>query len=202
MSKLYLHTLSVRIWHWVNAFIVLILIITGIQLRAPSIQIFHDYRIIVLLHKYFGFAMAGSFLFWLFYNLFTGNIKKHYIMSFMDMKNMPGQAFYYLFHIFRGKANPFEPSPESKFNPLQKLAYSSIMLVFVPIITFTGIMFSDILFFFSWIKAIGGLRVLDAIHVAAAYVFVLYLFVHIYMSTLGSKFNSHIKCMVTGYEEK
>jgi Ni/Fe-hydrogenase b-type cytochrome subunit len=202
MSKLYLHPLPVRIWHWINALIILILIITGIQLRAPSIQIFHDYRIVVLVHKYFGFAMAASFFFWLFYYIVTGNFKKHYIITSDDIKNMPGQALYYLFHIFRKKQNPFKPSPENKFNPLQKLAYSSIMLVFVPIITFSGIMFSDILFFFPWIKAIGGLRILDAIHVAVAYVFVLYFFVHIYMATLGPKLHSHIKSMVTGYEEE
>ncbi|MCX5805084.1 MAG: cytochrome b/b6 domain-containing protein [Proteobacteria bacterium] len=202
MSKLYLHPLPIRIWHWTNAFIVLVLIMTGIQMRAPSIQIFHDYRIVVLLHKYFGFALAGSFLFWLFYNLFTGNIKKHYIVSFMDMKNMPGQALYYLFNIFRGKKNPFKPLPENKFNSLQKLAYSSVMLVFVPIITFTGILFSDILYFFSWIKAMGGLRILDAIHITAAYIFIFYLLVHIYMATLGSKLNSYIKSMITGYEEE
>jgi thiosulfate reductase cytochrome b subunit len=202
MSKLYLHPLPVRIWHWANAFIVIILILTGIQMRAPSIQMIHDYRIVVLIHKYFGFAMAGSFFFWLFYYIFTGDLKKHYIMSFKDMKNIPEQALYYLFHIFRGKKNPFKPSPENKFNSLQKLAYSSIMFVFVPIIAFTGILFSDILYFFSWIKAIGGLRILDAIHITAAYIFVFYLLVHIYMATLGPKLYSHIKSMVTGYEEK
>jgi thiosulfate reductase cytochrome b subunit len=202
MSKLYLHPLPVRIWHWTNALIVLVLIITGIQLRAPSIQIFPNYREVVLIHKYFGFAMAGSFFFWFFYYIFTGGLKKHYFMGFRDIMGMPRQTTYYLFHIFRGEKNPFNASPENKFNSLQKLAYSTIMFIVVPIITITGILFSDILFFFSWIKIIGGLRVLDAIHVSTAYIFALYLFVHIYMSTLGSKLNSHIKSMITGYEEE
>jgi thiosulfate reductase cytochrome b subunit len=202
MSKLYLHPLPVRIWHWANAFIVIVLIITGIQMRAPSIQIFHDYRIVVLLHKYFGFALAWSFFFWLFYYIFTGNLRKYYLITFKDMKDMPGQALFYLFHIFRGEKNPFKPSPENKFNPLQKLAYSSIMFVFIPIITFTGILFSDILYFFSWIKAIGGLRILDAIHITAAYIFVFYLLVHLYMATLGPRLHSYIKSMITGYEEE
>jgi thiosulfate reductase cytochrome b subunit len=199
MSKLYLHPLPVRIWHWANAFIVLSLIITGIQLRVPSIHIFQDYRVVVLLHKYFGFAMAGSFVFWLFYYLLTGGLKKHY---FQDIKNMPRQVCYYLFHIFRGEKDPFSPSPENKFNPLQKFAYSAVMLIFVPVITFTGILFSDILSFFPWIKAIGGLRVLDAIHVATAYIFILFLFMHLYMSTMGAKLNSRIRSMITGYDEE
>ncbi len=201
MSKLYLHPLPLRIWHWANACIVLVLIMTGIQLRVPSIQILHDYRYVVLLHKYFGYAMAGSFLFWFFYYLATGGLTKHYLMGLQDVKSMPQQALYYVLHIFRGEKNPFVPTPDSKFNSLQKLAYSSVMLVFVPIIVITGVLFSDILFFFSWIKALGGLRILDAVHVAAAYVFILYLLVHLYMATLGPKLHSHIKGMITGYEE-
>jgi thiosulfate reductase cytochrome b subunit len=84
---------------------------------------------------------------------------------------------------------------------MQKLAYSSVMFVFTPLIIITGILFSDITYFFSWIKTIGGLRILDAIHVATAYIFVLYLVVHIYMATLGKKPHSHVKGMITGYEE-
>jgi thiosulfate reductase cytochrome b subunit len=202
MSKLYLHPLPVRIWHWANAFIVLVLILTGVQLRIPSVKILENYRDVVLLHKYFGFAMTGSFLFWLFYYIFTRGLKKHYFMNLHDIKNMPQQVLYYALYVFKGKKNPFTPSPDNKFNPLQKLAYSTVMLVFVPIITFTGILFSDILYFFFWIKAIGGLRVLDAIHIAAAYIFVFYLLVHLYMATLGPKLYAHIKSMLTGYEEK
>jgi thiosulfate reductase cytochrome b subunit len=43
---------------------------------------------------------------------------------------------------------------------------------------------------------------LNAIHVIGAYVFVLYLFVHIYMATLGRTAASHIKAMIVGYEEE
>jgi thiosulfate reductase cytochrome b subunit len=200
MSKVYLHPLPIRIWHWANAFIIFVLILTGIQLRVPSIHIFQDYITVVLLHKYFGFALAASFLFWFFYYVLTGGLKKHYLMGFKDIKGMPRQVLYYIFSTFRKKKNPFNPSPDNKFNPMQKLAYSSVMFIFVPVITITGIMFSDILFFFSWINAIGGLRVLDAIHVSAAYVFVFYLFVHLYMSTLGPKLHSHVKSIITGYE--
>ncbi len=201
MSKIYIHPLPVRIWHWTNAAIILVLIITGLQLRAPSVNIFSDYRLVVLLHKYCGFAMSFSFVFWFLYYLLTGGLKRHYILGLMDIEGMPRQLLYYMFHIFRGGKNPFNTSPNNKFNPMQKLAYSSIMFIFTPVMIITGIFFSDITYFFSWIKAIGGLRMLDAIHVSAAYVFVLYLFVHIYMSTLGKKPYSHVKGMITGYEE-
>ena len=201
MSGIYLHPLPIRIWHWTNAFIVFVLIITGIQLRTPSINIIQDYRTVVLLHKYFGFAMTASFLFWFFYYIITGGLIKYYLLRIKDIKGMPLQVLYYVFFIFNGKKNPFYPSTDNKFNPMQKLAYSSVMFVFTPLIIITGILFSDITYFFSLIKTIGGLRILDAIHVATAYIFVLYLVVHIYMATLGKKPHSHVKGMITGYEE-
>ncbi len=43
---------------------------------------------------------------------------------------------------------------------------------------------------------------LDAIHVIGAYVFALYLVVHVYMATLGRTAFSHIKAMIVGYEEE
>jgi thiosulfate reductase cytochrome b subunit len=38
--------------------------------------------------------------------------------------------------------------------------------------------------------------------VLAAYVFVLYLVLHLYMATLGRTLSSHIKAMIVGYEEE
>ncbi len=200
MTKLYLHPLPIRIWHWINALLVLALILTGVQLRMPDARIFGDYRNAVEIHKYLGFALAGSFCFWLIVYLIVGGLIRHYVLKGTDIKRMPAQAVYYLFGLFRGRSNPFSPSPECKFNPLQKVAYSSLMFVFMPVIIITGILFADILYFLPAIKAIGGLRVLDAIHVVAAYLFALYLIVHLYMSTLGKKWYSHIKAMLRGWE--
>jgi thiosulfate reductase cytochrome b subunit len=52
------------------------------------------------------------------------------------------------------------------------------------------------------INYIGGVRILDAVHVATGYAFLLYLIVHLYMSTLGYRVTSHIKAIITGYTEE
>ena len=44
--------------------------------------------------------------------------------------------------------------------------------------------------------------VVNVLHVIGAYVFVLYLVVHLYMATLGTTAFSHIKAMIVGYEEE
>ena len=202
MNKVYLHSLTNRVWHWINALIVLILLITGIQLRGPEIEILPKFSMVVWIHKYVGFAMAASFLYWLVYEIITGNFRRHYLLRPADARLMGRQMFYYGIGIFQGKENPSIPTPDGKFNPLQKIAYGSIMLIFTPIIVVTGILFSDIFFFRRAIDLMYGIRVLDGLHVIAAYIFLLYFVVHVYMSTLGQNIFSHTKAMIVGYEEE
>lgn len=202
MKRVWLHPLPLRIWHWVNTAVVLLLIITGIQLRAPDLLLLPGYRIAVITHKAAGSVMALSFLFWLVYTLVIPGARRQYAITRRDLAGMLRQSRYYAFGIFRGQQNPFTTSPQAKFNPLQKASYIAIQFVFTPVIVFTGILFGNILSFRGLIDSIGGVRVLDAIHVTAAYVFVLYLFAHIYMATLGGTPFTHIKAMFTGYEEE
>ncbi len=202
MTRVRLHTLPIRVWHWTNAILILFLILTGIQLRAPGLTLFGGYANAVWLHKYAGFLAAGSFLFWLVYNLVSGALWRHYVPRLSDAKGMPKQAVFYGYHVFHGAASPFNPSPDNKFNPMQKLAYFGMMTLVTPVIVITGFLFSDILYFLPYIEAIGGLRVLDASHVAAAYAFLLYLLIHLYMATLGRSALAHFKAMIVGYEEE
>ena len=202
MKRIYLHPLPLRIWHWANALIVILLLITGIELRIPGVAALRVNSPALLVHRYAGWSMMISSLFWLVYSLMSGNLSCHYRIRRGDLKGTFRQAKFYLFSIFRGEENPFRASPEGKFNPLQKLTYGTIMCVFTPIIMVTGLFFSDILFFRKYILLLNAVKILDAIHVTIAYVFALYLIVHIYMATLGRKPSSHIKAMVVGYEEE
>ena len=202
MIRVMLYTLPIRVWHWINAFLIALLIITGIKLRVPDVAILLNYSQSVSLHKYAGYCLGGSFLFWLCYVAASGSFLKHYVMRAQDIKGMVSQAMFYAYGVFRGKENPFKPSPENKFNAMQKMAYFSVMVLFTPAVLVTGVLFSDILYFAPYINAIGGLRALDALHVVVAYVFVLYLIVHLYMSTLGHTILAHTKGMIIGYEEE
>jgi thiosulfate reductase cytochrome b subunit len=209
MKKVFLHTLTIRIWHWINALIVIALMITGIQLRAPGVEEIArkmavwipEYSVAVLIHKYLGYAMALSFLFWLVYIIASGSFRTHYLLRPSDLPTLGKQAFYYLFGVFQGSENPFTPTAEGKFNPLQKIAYGSVMLVITPLIVITGILFSDIFFFRGVIDWMGGVRLLDALHVVASYLLLLYLIVHLYMSTMGHHIFDHVKAMILGFEE-
>jgi thiosulfate reductase cytochrome b subunit len=202
MSRLYLYSLPLRIWHWANFIIIIILCVTGIQLRIPEAEIFRHYAWAVALHKYFGFLLAGSFLFWFFYHLFTGGLIKHYLIRRRYLRGMGDQALYYAVGVFRGARNPFTPSLDAKFNALQRISYLSVMFLLVPAVTITGILFSDVLYFLDWIKVFGGIRNLDALHVVIGYMIALFLLVHVYMTTLGHTVIAHTKTMITGYQEE
>jgi thiosulfate reductase cytochrome b subunit len=115
---------------------------------------------------------------------------------------MVKQGLYYAIGVFRGWPNPYPATPDAKFNPLQKVAYGTVMFVLTPLIAATGILFSNIPYFRGIISYIGGTRVLDAVHVIGGYLFVIYLIVHVYMATLGPTPFTHIKAMFTGYEEE
>ena len=197
IKKTSLYPLPMRIWHWTNTLLFVVLIITGIQLRAPGFSVFSQYRTTTALHGYAGAACVLSFLFWLFYTIFTGSIK-HYLPHRKDIRAVPQQVAFYVFFVFKGKSNPFSASEKDKFNVLQKISYGTVMFVLFPIIIITGIMFNNILFFSQLINAIGGLRMLDAVHVAAGYLFVIFLIIHMYMATLGKTATSYLKSMITG----
>lgn len=170
------------------------LIVTGIQLRAPG---FSQYGTATALHGYAGAACVLSFLFWFFYSIFTGAMK-HYLPRKKDIREVPQQIAFYVFFVFKGRPNPFSASEKEKFNVLQKITYGTVMFILVPIIIITGIMFNNILVFSQLINLMGGLRVLDAVHVAAAYLFFIFLIIHMYMATLGKTVTSYIKSIIIG----
>ncbi|HXZ36465.1 MAG TPA: cytochrome b/b6 domain-containing protein, partial [Thermodesulfobacteriota bacterium] len=96
MKKTYLHPLPLRIWHWVNALLVILLIITGIQLRISGVPSLGPRHPALWLHRYAGWAMVASCVFWLVYSLASRNLSRQYAFRARDFKGMFAQAKFYL----------------------------------------------------------------------------------------------------------
>ncbi|MEJ2269838.1 MAG: cytochrome b/b6 domain-containing protein [Desulfobulbaceae bacterium] len=111
------------------------------------------------------------------------------------------QLKYYGAGIFRGEPNPHQMTPDNKFNALQKNAYVGIMFVFLPAQMITGLFLWRVKRFENYIDLIGGIKIVSSIHVLLFFFFVAFLFVHIYLATLGHTPWAHFKAMFTGYEE-
>jgi thiosulfate reductase cytochrome b subunit len=197
MKLIYLHPLPLRIWHWANAFIVVLLIATGLYLRIHGIAALKPHDPILTLHKFMGFMMIIATFFWFVYNMSNKNLRRHYRIGRQYLKGIFPQIEYYLFSIFAGKENPHKASAGDKYNPLQKIAYNAVMFIFLPVQEVTGLLFMGLSVFMSG-SLIGFIC---AIHVIFSYLLVLYLIVHLYMSTLGDTFFSHTKTMITGYKD-
>lgn len=203
-NKEILHPLPIRIWHWIHAIAIVMLILTGIQLRFPDlIKWFGTLKQAVNIHNIFGFMVLFDYLLWFGTYTVRKELFKQYLPRPEDFTiGIPTQSAYYFGRIFFGDPPPFEPTPHAKFNSLQKTTYFGIMFVLVPLQIITGVLLWDLKRFHPIIEVLGGVRAIDAFHIIIAYVVGAFLLVHIYLSTLGHTFFAHFKAMIVGYEHK
>lgn len=202
-ERVYLTPTPVRIWHWLNAFGILTLCLTGAEIRFPEVvPLLGDYKAAVRVHNTAGVVVTLSFGLWfLYYAVVARKLLKLYVPKGRDLKGMVRQAIFYGYHYFRGGPNPHVTTPEDKFNPLQKMAYLAIMFVCTPLVIVTGVLLMNVAPLRDWVKAVGGLSLLISAHWLLACVFCAFLFVHIYLATLGHTPFAHFKPMWTGWEE-
>jgi thiosulfate reductase cytochrome b subunit len=203
MARIYVHPLPVRVWHWINAFGFVAMIVTGFQIRYIGLIDLMSFRTAVILHEWIGFVLIANFFIWLLFYLFSDKIKvyhpelspmKHFQASFR-------QAMFYGYGIFKGEPNPHHVSVYQKFNSMQSMSYQVIMLLLVPLQFWTGVLLWDVKRFSGMIDMLGGVRVVDTAHVLIFIFFSGFIFMHIYLATLGHTRMAHIMSMINGYEE-
>ncbi len=203
MQKIYVHPLPVRIWHWTNAFGFVAMIVTGMQIRYVGLIDFLSFKTAVVLHNWIGFVLIGNFFIWFLFYLFSDKIKvylpelspaRHFRESFRQLK-------YYGYGIFKGEPNPHHVSAYHKFNSMQSMTYQVVMLLLVPLQFYTGLLLWDINRFSAMIELMGGVRVVDTVHMLTFIFFSGFIFVHPYLASLSDKRSAHFKAMITGYEE-
>jgi thiosulfate reductase cytochrome b subunit len=112
------------------------------------------------------------------------------------------QIMYYSYGIFKGEKSPHKVVPYDKFNPMQSITYQIVMLLVVPIQFATGLMMWDVKRFEGVIAMLGGLGVVNTIHVLIYIFFVSFTMIHAYMGALGHTPVTHFREMFTGYEEE
>lgn len=203
-EKTYLNPTPVRIWHWLNAFGFMALILSGIQIRFPDyVNIFGSYRAAIRLHDTAGLVVSVSFLLWLaYYLLVTRKMAKIYLPTPEDLsQGLLRQAKFYFITYFLGWENPHHPSPDNKFNPMQKSAYLVIMMVLVPLVIVSGFLLMNLAPLRGLVILLGGIKLVAAVHFLLACCLCAFLFTHVYLVTLGKTPLQHIKPMWTGWEE-
>lgn len=202
---IYLTPTPVRIWHWLNAFGIVTLCLTGAEIRFPEYApILGNYKAAVRVHNAAGVVVAVSYALWFLYYAFVArSLVKLYVPTVQDIsRGMIRQAFYYFFYYFLGtRSNPHHATPEDKFNPLQKTAYAAVMFLFTPLVIVTGVLLMNVDPLRELVVMAGGLTLLMAAHWLLACVFCAFLIAHVYLATLGHTPFAHFKPMWTGWEE-
>lgn len=200
-EKIYLYPVWIRLWHWLNAILCLLLILTGISMQYsdPSFPIIR-FDLSVAIHDIAGIILALSYIFFLLGNMFTVNGRQYFFRKGI-VNNLWVQARFYAFGIFKGEKPPFPITKEHKFNPLQRFSYVFVMYIVIPLVTITGIMLyypEDLALNIFGNKA---LHITDIIHVIMGFMVSLFFIVHIYFCTIGHTAISNFKGMMNGYHE-
>lgn len=196
MDKIYLYTRFERFWHWAQAALIIVLSLTGFELHG-SYTLFgfekaHD------IHEFSAWSLVVLWAFIVFWVITTGEWRQYVPTT----KKVLQVARYYAIGIFRGESHPVPKTIRAKHNPLQRLTYLSLAAVFLPVQMLTGLVY---LFYNDW-EALGlsgwfTLEGLAFVHTALAFAFLVFIVVHIYMTTTGHTVWAHMGAMFTGWEE-
>ena len=195
MSLIYLYTRYERFWHWLQAALIILLLVTGFEINS-GVGLF-GFQTAVTVHNYTGLTWLIAFAFFVFW-LFTTGEWKQYIPT---TKKMLSVIRYYSYGIFRGEPHPVPKRKEAKHNPLQRLTYLGLAAALLPVQMATGFLYWGYSSWGGWGLSGLTLQVVALVHTAGAFAILSFLVVHLYMTTTGHKISAHVKAMVTGWEE-
>ncbi|MDD9304149.1 MAG: cytochrome b/b6 domain-containing protein [Desulfobacter sp.] len=191
LTKVYLYTRFERLWHWFQALMIFVLLITGFEVHGTYTLM--GFKTAVTVHNFVGLSWLVMFAFFVFWLLTTGEWKQ-YIPTTKKLFNV---VLYYAFGIFKDQSHPVQKSKGAKHNPLQRIAYLGISAMLLPVQMATGLLY----YLYNQIPASLDLSILAVAHTLVAFLLVNFLIIHLYMTTTGHSLFSHIAGMITGWEE-
>ncbi|MFB6340257.1 cytochrome b/b6 domain-containing protein [Saccharicrinis sp. FJH62] len=200
--KLYLYPKWLRVWHGINALSIIMLIATGISMQYSNINYpIINFKYAVPFHNLFGVITLINYLAFIVINSVTGN-RKAYKLHFKGLINrLIKQSQYYLSGYFKGEPKPFPVSKTEKFNPLQKVAYVTAMYLLVPLVILTGLalLFPEVIIE-RFLKT-SGIRLTAIFHASLGFLISLFLFIHLYVASVGKHPFRNYRSIITGYHE-
>lgn len=197
----YLYPLYERVWHWLMALGIILLMLTGLEIHGPGVFSLFGFSRAVFIHNLLAAIVVVNGALSLLYHLFSGEIRQFFGFNRAFIRETRQQVYYYLRDIFLHKPHPVPKSRERKLNPLQQITYLLLLNLLLPLQIVTGIL--------MWVKgewphilkAAGLLNLVAPVHNAGSWLLIVFLVVHLYLITTGHRPLSNLKAMVTGYDE-
>ncbi len=184
-----------RFWHWSQAALMFVLIFTGFGLHGVhGLFRFGD---MFTAHVIAAMALLLLWIFAVFWHLTTGQWR-HYLPA---RHGIGAMIRFHAYGIFKGEPHPYRKTWRRKHNPLQALAYLAFKVLLSPVLWITGL---ALLFYNLWKNepwAVEGYGLVATIHTAAAFLLVVFLIGHVYLTTTGKTVGDQLRAMITGYDE-
>ena len=195
MARVYVYKRFERFWHWAQAALIITMLLTGFEIHGT--YTLFGWGKAVNIHTLSAWILMTLWVFGIFWHLTTGEWRQ-YIPSSYQVVDI---ALFYAFGIFKGQHHPYLKTPQHKHNPLQRLAYLGVKLLFGPLIWISGLLY----YFYNDLKGWGldflSLGNIAVLHTLAAFLMLLFLIVHVYLATTGHTHLAHIKAMLTGWDD-
>lgn len=193
------YPLWLRLWHWGNALLFTILLISGLSMHyaKPAPQPI-GFRGSVLIHNAAGILLTLFYCIFLYGNWRLNNGRFYRILGEDINPGIFRQTVYYLWGIFLGTPHPYPHSESRKFNPLQKLGYVSVMYLLFPVLIVTGwaLLFPDRLPDYTF--GFPGLSLWATVHTYFGFFLSLFMVIHIYLGTTGTTLGGLYRLMWYG----
>jgi thiosulfate reductase cytochrome b subunit len=171
------------------------------QYAAKDLDFLIEFGKAMKWHNVSAVLLTASFIFFVTGNLLSENGKYYKLEKRNFWSDMGKQMRFYAWGMFRGEKRPFPVTTERKFNPLQKLSYVMAMYVAMPLVIISGfgLLFPET----PILKLFGdsGLIITDILHITMGFLLSVFLVIHIYTCTLGSKPTSLFRGIITGFHE-
>ena len=190
---------SVRVLHWGNALLFLMLAVTGLRIhfggRAEPLLSFET---AFHVHNLVGAALVLWFVVFLGVMVRSGNRNSYWRTPSQWLRGIWRQARFYAYGVFRGEPHPFHTTRERRFNPLQQAVYLKVMFVVFPVLVVSGVLLLEPQFLPETILGRHGGWVIATIHYLAGSVLLIFLVIHLYLATMGDRPTYLLRSMIDG----
>jgi Ni/Fe-hydrogenase b-type cytochrome subunit len=201
-ARVYMYDAYERLWHWLQAIAILLLLFTGLVIHKPDVFGIFSFSYVVQVHNVLGFILLINAALALFYNLASGEIRQYLPKPHGFIGRSVAQAMYYTRGIFAGQPHPIEKTKEQKLNPLQQITYLGILNVLLPAQVITGVLIWGLQRWPHLAELLGGFQALALVHTLVAWAFAAFIVMHVYLTTAaGHTPAAGIRAMIEGWDE-
>jgi thiosulfate reductase cytochrome b subunit len=199
-SRIYIYPGWLRIWHFVNGILCILLIISGISMQYSGIDdVIMEFGTAVKMHNISGVALTAFYALFFFGNMFTWNGRQYWLYRKGVFSNMYRQFIYYTIGVFKNANAPFPITRDNKFNPLQRFVYFIVGYIMLIVVILTGWAYLFPEFVPSTVFGVSGLMINDLLHIFAGFIISIFLFIHVYFCTMGNKKMKNFMGMINGF---